>query len=97
MKKLNNLVLGILLFPAAIFAQQMDFSTAIPLALSVKTGKLPNGLTYYIKKNAKPEKKVDLRLVVNAGSILEENDQQGLAHFMEHMCFNGTKRFLRIN
>jgi zinc protease len=78
------------LFPAAVFAQQW---TAIPLDPSVKTGKLPNGLTYYIKKNAKPEKKVDLRLVVNAGSILEENDQQGLAHFMEHMCFNGTKRF----
>ncbi|TWI02222.1 zinc protease [Flavobacterium tiangeerense] len=93
MKKLNKLVLGIMLFPAAVFAQQMDFSTAIPLDPSVKTGKLPNGLTYYIKKNAKPEKKVDLRLVVNAGSILEENDQQGLAHFIEHMCFNGTKRF----
>jgi zinc protease len=71
----------------------MDFSTAIPLDPSVKTGKLPNGLTYYIKKMPNQKKKVDLRLVVNAGSILEENDQQGLAHFMEHMCFNGTKAF----
>ncbi|HEV7622317.1 MAG TPA: pitrilysin family protein, partial [Flavisolibacter sp.] len=52
-----------------------------------------NGLTYYIRKNAKPEKKVELRLVVNAGSILEENDQRGLAHFMEHMNFNGSKHF----
>ena len=93
MKKINNLVFGILLFPLAVFAQQMDYSKAIPFDPSVKTGKLENGLTYYIKKNAKPEKKVDLRLVVNAGSILEEDDQQGLAHFMEHMCFNGTKRF----
>jgi zinc protease len=93
MKKINNLVFGIMLFPLAAFAQQMDYSKAIPFDPSVKTGKLENGLTYYIKKNAKPEKKVDLRLVVNAGSILEENDQQGLAHFMEHMCFNGTKRF----
>nr|WP_315231764.1 insulinase family protein [uncultured Flavobacterium sp.] len=93
MKKINNLVFGIMLFPLAVFAQQMDYSKAIPFDPSVKTGKLENGLTYYIKKNAKPEKKVDLRLVVNAGSILEENDQQGLAHFMEHMCFNGTKRF----
>ena len=93
MKKINNLVFGILLFPLAVFAQQMDYSNAIPFDPSVKTGKLENGLTYYIKKNAKPEKKVDLRLVVNAGSILEEDDQQGLAHFMEHMCFNGTKRF----
>ena len=93
MKNINNLVLGAMLFPLAVFAQQMDYSKAIPFDSTVKTGKLENGLTYYIKKNAKPEKKVDLRLVVNAGSILETDDQQGLAHFMEHMCFNGTKRF----
>ncbi|WP_426064222.1 M16 family metallopeptidase [Flavobacterium sp. DSP2-3-1] len=93
MKKINKLVFGVLLFPLAAFAQQMDYSKAIPFDPSVKTGKLENGLTYYIKKNAKPENKVDLRLVVNAGSILETDDQQGLAHFMEHMCFNGTKRF----
>ncbi|HLN94861.1 MAG TPA: insulinase family protein, partial [Flavobacterium sp.] len=49
--------------------------------------------TYYIRHNAKPENKVDLRLVVNAGSLMENDDQQGLAHFMEHMNFNGTKRF----
>lgn len=82
-----------MLFPLAVFAQQIDYSKPIPFDPSVKTGKLENGLTYYIKKNAKPENKVDLRLVVNAGSILEADDQQGLAHFMEHMCFNGTKRF----
>ncbi|MFV8440867.1 M16 family metallopeptidase [Flavobacterium sp. LB2P44] len=93
MKKVNNLVFSVLLFPLAVFAQQMDYSKTIPFDPSVKTGKLENGLTYYIKKNAKPENKVDLRLVVNAGSILEADDQQGLAHFMEHMCFNGTKRF----
>ncbi|WP_426095973.1 M16 family metallopeptidase [Flavobacterium sp. DSR2-3-3] len=93
MKKINKLVFGVLLFPLAAFAQQMDYSKVIPFDSSVKTGKLENGLTYYIKKNAKPENKVDLRLVVNAGSILETDDQQGLAHFMEHMCFNGTKRF----
>ena len=56
-------------------------------------GKLPNGLTYYIKKNTKPEKKVQLRLVVNTGSVLEQTDQQGLAHMMEHMNFNGSKHF----
>ena len=54
---------------------------------------LSNGLTYYIKNNPKPEDKLELRLVVNAGSILENEDQQGLAHFMEHMNFNGTKNF----
>jgi len=93
MKKINYLVLGIMVFPLAVFAQQIDFSKKIPFDPTVKTGKLENGLTYYIKKNTKPEKKVDLRLVVNVGSILEDDDQQGLAHFMEHMCFNGTKRF----
>lgn len=67
--------------------------TKLPLDPSVKTGKLSNGLTYYIKKNSRPEKKVELRLVVNAGSILEDDDQQGLAHFTEHMAFNGTKNF----
>lgn len=65
----------------------------IPLNPKVKYGKLDNGLTYYIMQNAKPEDKVELRLVVNAGSILEEDNQVGLAHFMEHMNFNGTKNF----
>jgi zinc protease len=93
MKQISKLALGLLLFPAAIFAQEIDYSKAIPFDPSVKTGKLKNGLTYYIKKNAKPENKVDLRLIVNAGSILEDDKQLGLAHFMEHMNFNGTKRF----
>lgn len=65
----------------------------IPFDSQVMTGKLDNGLTYYIRQNAKPENKVELRLIVNAGSILEDDDQQGLAHFVEHMCFNGTKHF----
>lgn len=65
----------------------------VPVDASVKIGKLSNGLTYYIKNNGKPENKVELRLVVNAGSVLEDDDQKGLAHFMEHMCFNGTKNF----
>jgi zinc protease len=56
-------------------------------------GKLDNGLTYYIRENKRPEKRAELRLVVKAGSILEDDDQQGLAHFDEHMAFNGTKSF----
>lgn len=60
---------------------------------NVKVGKLPNGLVYYIRKNVKPEKKAQLRLVVNAGSVLEDPDQLGLAHFMEHINFNGSKNF----
>ncbi|WP_336514037.1 M16 family metallopeptidase [Pollutibacter soli] len=59
----------------------------------VKVGKLPNGMMYYIRKNVKPEKKAQLRLVVNTGSVLEDADQQGLAHFMEHMNFNGSTNF----
>jgi zinc protease len=65
----------------------------IPIAPDVKIGKLSNGLTYYIKKNGKPEKHVELRLVVKAGSILEDDDQQGLAHFNEHMAFDGSRHF----
>src|SRR5689334_6863525 len=72
---------------------QINLSQAVPMDPNVKKGKLPNGLTYYIRKNVKPEKKVELRLVVNAGSILEDDDQQGLAHFTEHMAFNGSKNF----
>jgi zinc protease len=68
-------------------------NTAIPIDKNVKIGKLSNGLTYYIRSNKKPEKKVELRLVVNAGSIQEDDDQQGLAHMCEHMAFNGTKNF----
>lgn len=56
-------------------------------------GKLKNGLTYYIRANRKPEKRAELRLAVNVGSIVEDDDQRGLAHFTEHMAFNGTKNF----
>ena len=60
---------------------------------AVKVGKLENGLTYYIRPNQRPENRADLRLVINAGSVLEDPDQLGLAHFAEHMAFNGTERF----
>lgn len=65
----------------------------LPITPDVKIGKLSNGLTYYIQNNGKPEDKVELRLAIKAGSILETDDQVGLAHFMEHMNFNGTKNF----
>ena len=72
---------------------QIDLTTPIAIDPDVRIGKLDNGLVYYIKYNKKPEKRVELRLAVNAGSVLENDDQQGLAHFMEHMNFNGTKSF----
>lgn len=77
---------------ASVLAQ-VKLTDKIPLDPKVKTGKLPNGLVYYIRQNKKPEQKVELRLVVNAGSIQEDDDQQGLAHMGEHMAFNGTKNF----
>src|SRR4051794_41122016 len=72
---------------------QLNLTDPLPISPEIKIGKLSNGLTYYIRKNTRPEKKVELRLAINAGSILEDDDQQGLAHFMEHMVFNGTKNF----
>jgi zinc protease len=97
MKKSIYYLRAILLLMVAVLVQnsyaQINVASKIPIDTSVKIGKLPNGLTYYIKKNVKPEKKVELRLVVNAGSILEEENQLGLAHFMEHMNFNGSKHF----
>lgn len=67
----------------------------LPLDPKVRTGTLPNGLRYYIRQNAKPEKRAELRLVVNAGSILETDQQLGLAHFIEHTAFNGTTHFAK--
>ena len=93
MKKVLKSMLVLFLFPAIMFAQEIKETSAIPFDPKVKKGTLKNGITYYIRKNSKPENKVDLRLIVNAGSVLENEDQQGLAHFMEHMNFNGTKRF----
>ncbi len=75
----------------AIHAQ--DLSQKIPTDTAFIKGKLANGLTYYIRHNEKPEDKLVLRLVVNAGSILETDKQQGLAHYLEHMAFNGTEHF----
>ncbi|MFP3091568.1 insulinase family protein [Treponema sp. TIM-1] len=65
----------------------------VPFMAAARTGTLPNGLRYYILENRKPENRVYLTLAVNAGSVLEEEDEQGLAHFVEHMAFNGTARF----
>ncbi len=87
------LVFILLLAAASGASIAQDLKTKLPNDPNVVTGKLSNGLTYYIRTNHKPEKKVELRLAVKAGSILENDDQRGLAHFMEHMNFNGTKNF----
>ncbi|GMQ80689.1 MAG: insulinase family protein [Rhodothermia bacterium] len=67
--------------------------TLLPIDPLVRKGSLPNGLNYMIRSNERPENRAELRLVVNVGSILEDDDQLGLAHFVEHMAFNGTQNF----
>jgi zinc protease len=74
---------------------QFNLTDTLPADPDLLTGTLPNGLRYYIRSNQRSVKNVQLRLVVNAGSVLEEDDQQGLAHFMEHMNFNGLRHFPR--
>lgn len=88
---LVTLFTSVLLLASA--AQAIELNQPIPVNPQLKVGKLDNGLTYYIQKNSKPEKRAELRLVVKAGSILEDDDQQGLAHFTEHMAFNGSRHF----
>jgi zinc protease len=90
----NSILIALIfLLTGGPLVAQLNLSDPLPVDPRVKTGKLRNGLTYYIQKNTRPEKKVELRLVVNTGSILEEDDQRGLAHFTEHMAFNGSKNF----
>ncbi len=76
-------------------ASAIDTDDDAPLPFDPATirGTLPNGLSYYIRENHEPKDRAELRLVVNAGSILEDDDQLGLAHFVEHMAFNGSKHF----
>jgi zinc protease len=92
-KHLSFLIAFFSIVTNMLFAQQPDLRQPLPVDPAVKIGTLENGLTYYVQYNKMPEKRVEMRLVVNAGSILEDDDQQGLAHFVEHMCFNGTHRF----
>lgn len=91
---MKNTVLFILFLVSLLPSRaQINPSDRLPVDTAVTIGKLSNGLTYYIRPNQKPEQKVELRLVVNAGSINEDPDQLGLAHMAEHMAFNGTKNF----
>ena len=77
--------------PSFVSAQQQ--MPPIPVDDQVRIGKLDNGLTYYIRHNEYPKGQADFYIAQKVGSILEEDNQRGLAHFLEHMCFNGTKNF----
>lgn len=91
---MKKLILGIIsiLLSFSMFGQY-ELNDEIPFDESITYGKLDNGLTYYIKSNPKPENRAELKLAVYAGSVLEDEEQRGLAHFCEHMAFNGTKNF----
>jgi len=75
---------------------QIDLQAPLPSDPAVTVKTLPNGLRYYIRENRKPENRASFRLIVNAGSLMETEAQRGLAHFLEHMAFNGTKNFKKL-
>ncbi len=79
--------------PAAV--QSATLGQAVPVDPLITVGTLSNGLRYYVRENTLPQGRAELRLVVNAGSVLEDEDQRGLAHFLEHIAFNGTLHFPR--
>jgi zinc protease len=72
---------------------EVGLDQIIPIDPAIRTGKLDNGLTYYVRANTEPANRAELWLAINAGSLQEDDDQQGLAHFLEHMLFNGTENF----
>jgi zinc protease len=77
--------------PPAVRAATLD--QAVPVDPLITVGTLPNGMRYYLRENRLPQARAELRLAVNAGAVLEDDDQRGLAHFVEHMAFNGTRNF----
>ena len=93
--KFLQLMLTALLLVSVITAkaQEMPQLPQLPIDEAVRYGKLPNGLTYYIRHNALPENRVHFYIAQKVGSVQEEEAQRGLAHFLEHMCFNGTEHF----
>ena len=93
--KLKKMFTLLLVMGSAVIAsaQQQPQMPPIPTDPNVRIGKLENGLTYYIRHNELPENRADFYIAQKVGSILEEENQRGLAHFLEHMCFNGTTNF----
>ena len=97
MKKLNKIfpVVGLIAFllPGFLLAQSYPDQDKLPRDAETLYGKLDNGLTYYIKHNEEPQERASFYMIRNVGAVLENDDQNGLAHFLEHMAFNGTKNF----
>ena len=79
--------------PQAAIPPELALTRTLPIDPAVKTGQLPNGIRYFIRQNARPANRVSMRLAVNVGAVQEDADQRGLAHFLEHMAFNGSTHF----
>ncbi len=92
MKKFLFFVLALCLIVSKTNAQY-DLTAPVPVDPAIKTGVLENGLTYYIRHNQQPKERASFYIIQNVGSILEDDSQDGLAHFLEHMAFNGTLHF----
>ena len=92
-KFFSSAFLALVLGFGAMGQGQINWNTPVPVDKNFRYGKLENGLTYYIRKNAEPKQRAEFYIAQNVGAILEEDSQNGLAHFLEHMAFNGTKNF----
>lgn len=93
MKKFFFKAMATLMFAICSLPMLAQMPPQLPVDSAVRVGKLPNGLTYYIRHNETPKGQADFFIAQKVGSALEEDNQRGLAHFLEHMCFNGTKNF----
>ncbi len=102
MKKLNRFfavfftaafVTSVLFVTGCSSSKVTKNGTPLVMEAAIKQGKLDNGMSYFIRENGEPKNRIQLRLVVKAGSCMEDDDQKGIAHFVEHMCFNGTEHF----
>ncbi len=95
--KLTILIIAVFAMLSPAFANigidGKNLTDKLPVDPKVKIGKLDNGLTYYIRENSKPENRAEMQILIKAGSVHETDEQAGLAHFIEHMCFNGTENF----
>jgi len=94
MKYLQLFLLLLFVFSGGLlYAQQLDLDENVPMNSKVRTGKLANGLTYYVMHNEEPKERASFYMIQNVGAILENDDQNGLAHFLEHMAFNGSENY----
>jgi zinc protease len=93
MKNLRNLILSYIMAGVALVVSAQQSAPPVPIDPAIRIGKLENGLTYYIRHNEEPKERASFYIIQNVGAILEEDDQNGLAHFLEHMAFNGTQNF----